>query len=81
MPKIQRSKLPEELFRHLVRRVKERSITKEDLFQVLHWIEENPSVPSGAWYKRFKNVTVCGRDSLIKTFLSPDQVPIGTEVS
>ena len=34
--------------------------------QVLHWIEENPIVPEGDWFKRFGHVTVCGEGALRK---------------
>lgn len=48
--------------------------------QVLHWIEANPTVPVDDWFKRFKHVTVCGQGALIKTFLTPQQTAIGTEI-
>ena len=80
MPKIQRSALPPDLLLHLLRRVKERKVTMEALQQVLRWVETNPTVPSGDWYKRFPEVTVCGRDSLVRTFLTPTQVAIGREI-
>jgi len=53
MPKIQRSSIPPELLQHLLRRAREREITLEMLHQVLHWVEENPTVPEGDWFKRF----------------------------
>ena len=80
MPRIQRSNLPAALLEHLLDRVFKRGISEEDLFQVLHWIETNPSVPDGDRFKRFRSVTVCGQGALIKTFLTPKQTAIGTEV-
>jgi hypothetical protein len=80
MPEIQRANLPPALLAHLLDRVAERNITKDDLMQVLHWIEGNPIVPDGAWFKRFAHVTVCGEGALIKTFLNPGHVAIGEEV-
>ncbi len=80
MPKIQRSGVPPELILHLLRRVKERQVTFEALQQVLRWVETNPTVPHGDWYKRFPGVVVCGRDALVRTFLRSDQTPIGIEL-
>lgn len=80
MPKLQRSDLPRALLGHLLDRVREREVSLDDLHQVLHWIDANPTVPAGPWYKRFPGVTVCGRGSLVRTFLTPSQTPVGTEV-
>jgi hypothetical protein len=80
MPEIQRANLPPALLAHLLDRVSERNITKGDLMQVLHWIEGNPIVPEGEWFKRFGRVTVCGQGALIKTFLNTGHVAIGEEV-
>ena len=44
------------------------------------WLETHPEVPAGDWYKRFPSMTVCGRGVLIKTFLTPSQLPVGTEL-
>jgi hypothetical protein len=37
-------------------------------------------VPAGPWYKRFPGMTVCGEGDLVKTFLTPTQIPRGTAV-
>lgn len=80
MPKIQRSGLPPALLRHLLQRAREREITLEALNQILRWIEGNPTVPEGDWFKRFPEVTVCGRSALVWTLLTARQTPIGEEV-
>ncbi len=80
MPKIQRTDLPPDLLRHLLRRTREREISMDALQQILRWIESNPTVPHGDWFKRFPGVTVCGRDSLVRTLLTPQQTAIGVEV-
>lgn len=80
MPKIQRSGVPPDLLRHLLQRTREREITMEALQQILRWVESNPTVPPGDWYKRFPGVTVCGRDSLVRTLLTPQQSAVGIEV-
>ena len=80
MPRIQRSALPRDLLRHIYSRVMARAISAEALEQVLYWVERNPTVPDGEWFKRFDEVTICGEDALIKTVLNPDQTAIGAEV-
>jgi hypothetical protein len=45
MAEIQRPDLPPALLAHLLDRVAERNFTKDDLMQILHWIEGNPIVP------------------------------------
>lgn len=80
MPKIKRSDLPRALLGHLLDRVREREVSLEDLHQMIHWIDTNPTVPAGAWYKRLRGVTICGHGTLVKTFLTPKQTATGIEV-
>lgn len=44
------------------------------------WLDTEPIVPIGKWYKRFEGFVVCGEGELIKTFLVPGQIPEGTEM-
>ena len=60
MPRIRRRNLPRALFRHLVDRVQEREITAAQLEEVFEWIETEPEVSEGKWFKRFPELTVCG---------------------
>ena len=81
MPKLTRGgSVPEELLDHVLDRVFRRQFTSEDLMQVLYWVEKNPDVPNGEWFKRIGKVTVCGEGALIKTFLSQKQTAKGEEV-
>jgi hypothetical protein len=80
MPKIQRAEVPPRIIQHLLQRARERAITLQDIQQILRWIETNPTVPNGDWFKRFSGVTVCGQGALVKTLLTPQQTAIGTEV-
>ena len=41
------------------------------------WLDTEPDVPEGQWYKRFSGMTVCGEGELIKTLLLPGQAPKG----
>ena len=44
------------------------------------WLDTNPEVPRGSWFKRFPTMAVCGDGVLIKTFLTPAQAPFGDEL-
>jgi hypothetical protein len=72
--------LPQEVRDHLGARLLDRSITEEDLYKLKFWLESTPDVPNGDWYKDFGTFKLAGRDSLVLTFLSPEQVGYGTEI-
>lgn len=80
MPKVQRKDIPKALLAHLLQRIEERSINADALRSLAFWLDTNPEVPPGDWYKRLPTMTVCGRGTLVKTFLTPMQTPIGKEV-
>jgi len=80
MPKIQRQDIPRALLAHLLQRIAERGIDAEALKSLASWLDTHPEVPTGDWFKRFLSMTVCGRGVLIKTFLTPSQVPVGREL-
>ena len=80
MPKVQREDIPRALLGHLLQRIAERSIDSHALKSLAGWLDTHPEVPADDWFKRFPSMTVCGRGVLIKTFLTPSQVPIGTEL-
>ncbi|MFA5262838.1 MAG: hypothetical protein WC378_03365 [Opitutaceae bacterium] len=80
MPKVQRSQLPPALLAHLLDRIQSRHILPGDLQSLASWLDTNPTVPNGDWFKRFQSMTICGNGSLIKTFLTPGQTAIGKEV-
>ena len=79
MPRIQRSHVPRPLFAHLLQRIQERGIRAEDLERFVVWLDENPEVPTGDWFKRFPSMIVCGHGALVKTFFEPTQTPVGDE--
>lgn len=80
MAKIQRSNIPRPLLEHLLLRVRERDIDADAVQSLAAWLDTNPEVPAGSWFKRFSTMTVCGDGALIKTFLTPAQVPFGDEL-
>ena len=81
MPKVRRQKLPEPLLRHLLARMRQRGISDEQIVLLAHWLDTNPEVPAGKWFKPFSGMTVCGEGELIKTFLQPGQVATGEEIN
>ncbi len=81
MPKVKRQGVPPALLRHLLLRIQERSIEAQQLTLLAAWLDQEPEVPVGLWFKRFPKLIVCGEGELVKTFLRIGQVPIGEEVS
>jgi hypothetical protein len=78
MPKISRwDDLPPNVRQHLLDRMRERAIRVSDLNQLRMWIESQPEVPEGPWYKDFGSFKICGEGILPKTFLLRGQVAKG----
>jgi hypothetical protein len=65
MPKIRREKLPERLLVHLLARMRQRSISCERLVLMAQWLDTEPEVPAGRWFKRFPGFTICVEGDLI----------------
>jgi hypothetical protein len=80
MPEVRRHALPSAVFRHLLDRVEERAIPAEELGLLADWLDTNPIVPSGQWFKRLPEMTICGEGELVKTVLSKGQSPFREEV-
>jgi len=80
MPKVLRKNVPQAVIEHLARRVRERYVPIEDLQNLAKWLDTNPTVPSGPWFKRFAKIIVCGEKDLIKTILEDSHTAIGSEV-
>lgn len=81
MPRVRRKDLPPPLFQHLLDRIRQRQIDARQLELLARWLDTEPEVPEGLWYKRFSGMTVCGEGDLVKTFLNAGQKPKGTAVS
>lgn len=77
MPKVRRQNVPPALLQHLLERVQSRKIPASQLELLARWLDGEPEVPEGPWYKRLPAVTVCGEGELVKTFLLPGQAPKG----
>jgi hypothetical protein len=80
MPKIRRHNLSPVLLNHLLDRIRLREISAEQLGLLADWLDAEPEVPEGKWFKRFPGMSVCGEGELVKTFLAANQIPIGTEL-
>ena len=81
MPRVRRKDVPPALFRHLLDRIQDRQIDAAQLRLLADWLDGEPEVPEGPWFKRFSGMTVCGEGELVKTFLLPGQNPKGTRLS
>ena len=84
MPKVRRHNVPPALFQHLLDRVQSRASSPSPASQLellAQWLDTEPGVPEGQWYKRFSGMTVCGEGELIKTLLLPGQAPKGQRLS
>lgn len=81
MPRVRRQNVPPALFRHLLDRVQDRQIDAAQLGLLAAWLDTQPEVPEGPWFKRFPGMTVCGEGELVKTFLLPGQSPRGSRLS
>ena len=77
MPRVRRHDFPPGLFQHLLDRIQSPKIPPSQLELLVKWLDGDPDVPQGLWYKRFSGMTVCGEGELIKTFLLPGQAPKG----
>lgn len=80
MPRIRREGIPAALLRHLFDRIREREISEEQIGLLADWLETNPEVPDGKWFKRFPEMIVCGEGELVKTFLRVGQIAEGEQV-
>ena len=81
MPKVRRHNIPPALFQHLLDRIQGRQIPATQLVLLARWLDAEPEVPDGEWYKRFPAMIVCGDGELIKTFLLPGQHAKGKRVA
>jgi hypothetical protein len=81
MPRVRRENLPRPLWAHLLVRMHHREISLQQLYLLSKWLESQPEVPNGSWFKRFPEMTICGEGELVKTFLTANQTPVGVELN
>ena len=66
--------------KHLVDRFCEGRISVADFETLQEWLNSNPDVASGKWYKTFPRFTLAGEGEVPKNISQPGMVPHGTEV-
>jgi hypothetical protein len=80
MVKVRRKNVPQAAIDNLALRVREGAVPIEDLQNLAKWLDTDPTVRSGRWFKRFAKIIVCGEDDLVKTILGDRHSAIGSEV-
>ena len=81
MPKIATwDSLPVGVRQHLIDRMRDRSISLEDLNRLRIWVESTPNVPDSEWYKDFGSFKICGQGAFPKTFLLKGQLAKGAAI-
>lgn len=65
---------------HLLERLRDRNITPDDLDKIRVWIESQPDVPEGDWYKDFGSFKLCGTGPNPTTFLGEHQTAWGHKI-
>lgn len=60
--------------------ISDRRITLSDLNALRLWMETQPEVPAGEWYKDFGSFKLCGEGTYPKTFLLKGQVGHGIKL-
>ena len=80
MPKILRRNVPRQLYEYLLEWIHQRQVSAAELTLLIHWLDSEPKVPTGKWFKRFQRMIVCGEREPIKTFLTSDQTATGEEI-
>ena len=68
---------PAHVRQHLIERMLERAISLADLNQLRIWIDSQPEVPEGDWYKDFGSFKICGQGRFPKIFLLSGQAAKG----
>ena len=80
MPEVRRHKLPGKLLVHLLAWIRQRNISADQIVRLARWLDTEPNVPEGRWFKRFPGFILCGEGELPKTFLLAGQAPDGQEI-
>lgn len=80
MPRVRRRNPPPAVFQHLLDRIEQRQLDARPLQLLAAWLDGEPEVPEGPWFKRFSGMTVCGEGDLVRAFLLPGQSPRGTRL-
>jgi hypothetical protein len=74
------SEFPKGVRRHLSDRLLDRKITSDDLSKLQIWVESQPDVPAGCWFRDFGSFKIVGEGPNPLTFLDSEQIPYGLEI-
>ncbi len=74
------SQFPPALRSHLIERMRERSVSLDDLEALRLWVESGPNVPPGDWFRDFGSFKLCGHGEYPRTFLRSGQAAEGEEL-
>ena len=80
MPCVRRKNFPAPLLAHLLDHIRKRNISANQLGLLADWLDTEPVVPDGKWFKKFSGMIVRGEGELIKTILRPGQLALGQEI-
>ncbi|MBE0542328.1 MAG: hypothetical protein IH623_13155 [Verrucomicrobia bacterium] len=48
--------------------MRQRNLSSEQIILLARWLDTEPEVPEGKWFKKFPGFTVCGEGEFIKPF-------------
>ena len=71
---------PQAVREHLSQRLTDRGITGEDLDKLRVWVQSQPDVPAGDWYKDFGSFKIRGTGADPTTFLTREQQACGQKL-
>jgi hypothetical protein len=71
---------PEGIKRHLKQRLLDRKITLADLEKLRVWVDSDPDLPAGQWFRDFGSFKIVGEGPNPLSFLNSDQSAFGEEI-
>ena len=74
------NEFPRHVREHVHERLRDRRITFSDLDKLRLWVESEPEVPAGDWFKDFGSFKICGTGPDPSTFLTTEQKAWGQEI-
>ena len=74
------SDFPVGIKRHLAERLLDRKITSDDLNKLRVWVESDPDLPGGRWFRDFGSFKIVGEGPYPLSFLDSEQIPYGEEI-
>jgi hypothetical protein len=63
-----------------MQRLLDRKITLDDLNKLQIWVESNPELPAGRWFRNFGSFKIVGEGPNPLSFLDSEQFAFGDEI-